>query len=398
MQSARAFGVHSAPAEGTAVLQRRKPAQTRVSCEWTRALRHSDIERLWAALHTVVCRHPLVRTCSRAGLLEAGPAHPYTDLTQELFTRLLAKQRFQYYLDANMTDAEIEFEISQLELSNLLTLELYKRHPESYRLVRRISKIVQTSTRFRRCDVDSVGVAPLRRLGDQVYGLREWPADKLRCPLHEVEHRVQDIPICTRDLRLVGRTGDVQVIITNPALEALILRVLTALDTAIDVRDIRRLVLSRLSVQDIYLVSLDGGSDEDELRKAPRLVDGRANPEQALLRREAETMANTAIDQLFQGLYKTVRGNVRRYDLMLNILWHFYLSAGRMNQLAAAAHLGVSDTLVHNYRRQIEQQLRALGFSDIESARRFETALSERVALLVQGSESARCAVGSCKH
>ncbi len=395
MQPSRAFGVHSASAEGSAGLQRRKPAQTRVSCEWTRALRHSDVERLWSALHNVVCRHPLVRTCYSAGLLEAGPANSYTDLTQELFTRLLAKQRFQYYLDANMTDAEIEFEISQLELSNLLTLELHKRHPESYRLARRISKIVQASARFRRCDVNRLGAAPPRRLGDQLYGLREWPADKPRRPLHEVEHRVQEIPVCTRDLRLVGRTGDVQVIISNPALEALILRVLTVLDTAVGVRDIRRLVLSRLAVQDIYLVPLDGGSHEDELRKSSSLVDGRANPEQDLLRREAETTANTAIEQFFQSLYKAVHGNARRYDLMLNILWHFYLSAGRMSQLATAAHLGVSDTLIYNYRRQIEQQLRALGFSDIESARRFETALSERVELLVRGHESARRAVGS---
>ncbi len=393
MQPSCAFGGHSAPAEGSAVLQRRKPAQTRVSCEWTRALRHSDVERLWGALHTIVCRHPLVRTCYNTGLLEAGPAHPYTDLTQELFTRLLAKQRFQYYLDANMTDAEIEFEISQLELSNLLKHELYKRHPESYRLAGRISKIVQASARFRRCDVNRGGVAPPRRLGDQLYGLREWPADKLRRPLHEVEHRVQELPVCTRDLRLVGRTGDVQVIISNSALEALILRVLTALDTAVDVRDLRRLVMSRLPVQDIYLVPLNG---DGESWKFCEPVDGGANPEQSLLRREAEQAAGERVEQFLQGLRQAARGKRRRYELMLTILWHCYLSPERqMTQLAAAARLGVSDTLVSSYRQHIERQLRALAFSEIGPARQFETALSERLSSLMRVGELARAAVGS---
>ena len=44
-----------------------------------------------------------------------------------------------------MSDYEIECEISQIELTNLLTAELRKRHPESYRLARRISTLIQSS-------------------------------------------------------------------------------------------------------------------------------------------------------------------------------------------------------------------------------------------------------------
>ncbi len=47
-----------------------------------------------------------------------------------------------------MTNAEIELEIGQIELSNLLTAELRKRYPESYRLARRISTLAQTSIGF----------------------------------------------------------------------------------------------------------------------------------------------------------------------------------------------------------------------------------------------------------
>lgn len=44
--------------------------------------------------------------------------------------QLLTKSRFQHYLDTAMTNAEIECEIGQIELTNLLTAELRKRHPE----------------------------------------------------------------------------------------------------------------------------------------------------------------------------------------------------------------------------------------------------------------------------
>jgi predicted transcriptional regulator len=73
---------------------------------------------------------------------------------------------------------------------------------------------------------------------------------------------------------------------------------------------------------------------------------------------------------------------------MLGVLWYCYLSPSHITQLEAAACLHVSDSLVSDYRRRIEQQLRALSLNGIEEARRFETALRERVRTLVfVGSE-----------
>src|SRR5437016_7554198 len=113
---------------------------------WVESLRTSDVNRLWAELHRIVSNHPLVRASRSAGLLiEEGATSAYTDLTQELFVQLLTKSRFQHYLDTEMTDAEIECEIGQIELTNLLRAELRKRHPESYRLARRISTLIQSS-------------------------------------------------------------------------------------------------------------------------------------------------------------------------------------------------------------------------------------------------------------
>jgi hypothetical protein len=367
-----------------------QPRQARAAFErqfrtgpWVESLRSSDVSRLWAELHRLVCHHPLVRASKSAGLLvEEGSHNAYTDLTQELFVQLLSKARFQHYLDTQMTDAEIECEIGQIELTNLLTSELRKRHPESYRLARRISTLIQSSANFRRFDTSGMDDEPHRRLADRVYGLSEWPSDKARRETHELEQRIQMIPVRQRDTRMVGCTGDSQIVIGNADLEDLIISVLEAADAPVDVRTLRSLVMSRLPVMDIYLVPL-GGDEGDEGGQAFEPVDGCENPEQGLLRRESEREAANFVDGFLKSLHETVRGKVKQYNRMLGVLWHCYLSPDHATQLEVAAALGVSDSLVSDYRRRIEQELRSLSFSEIEEARRFETALRERVRALV---------------
>ncbi|MCA1621768.1 MAG: hypothetical protein LC795_21345 [Acidobacteria bacterium] len=355
---------------------------------WVETLRRSDVSRLWTELQRLVVNHPLVRASYSAGLLveEGDRGSAYLDLTQELFVTLLAKSRFQHYLDSEMTDAEIECEVSQIELTNLLTAELRKRHPESYRLARRISTIIQSSANFRRVDSGAGEDEPHRRLVDRVYGLREWRADKQRRAQAELEERVHMIPVRQRDTRMVGCTGDAQIIISNSDLEDLIVSVLEACDSPVDVRTLRSLVMSRLPVMDIYLVPI-GGDDSDEGRGFEP-VDAGENPEQSLLRRESEDEAAGYVDNFLRGLHAAVRGKTKQYDRMLGVLWYCYLSPAHITQLEAAARLNVSDSLVSDYRRRIEQQLRALSLTGVEEARRFETALRERVhALVFVGSE-----------
>lgn len=358
------------------------------SAQWVNSLRRSDVSQLWTDLHRIVCHHPLVRASRSAGLLvEEGAQNAYTDLTQELFVLLLSKGRFQHYLDTGMTDAEIECEIGQIELTNLLTAELRKRHPESYRLARRISTLIQSSANFRRFDSSGMDDEPHRRLVDRVYGLSEWANGKQKRETHELEQRVQMIPMRQRDTRMVGCTGDAQVVISNSDLEDLIISVLEAADSPVDVRTLRSLVMSRLPVMDIYLVPL-GGDEGDEGGVHFEPVDVGDNPEEGLLRRESERAAAGYVDQFLKGLHESVRGKVKQYNRMLGVLWHCYLSPYHSTQLEVAATLGVSDSLVSDYRRRIEQELRALAFSEVEEARRFEMALRERVrALVLVGDE-----------
>jgi len=367
----------------TSLRAKRTAERMAKSGKWVESLRCSDVSRLWSELHRIVSHHPLVRASRSAGLLvEEGASGAYTDLTQELFVQLLSKNRFEHYLDTEMTDYEIECEIGQIELTNLLTAELRKRHPESYRLARRISTLIQSSSNFRRFDSSGTGDEPHRRLADRVYGLSEWADGKRRRDSHDVEQRVHIIPVRARDTRMVGCTGDSQVVISNSDLEDLIVSVLDAVDSPVDVRTLRSLVMSRLPVMDIYLVPLDGDDNDGEGNHFEP-VDKRENPEQGLLRRESENEAAGFVDHFLDNLHDTVRGKVKQYNRILGVLWHCYLSPIQSTQLEVAAVLGVSDSLVSDYRRRIETELRALSFSEVEEARRFEGALRQRVSELV---------------
>lgn len=372
----------------------RRPERHAKTARWVESLRSSDVNRLWSDLHRIVSHHPLVRASRSAGLLvEEGAGAAYTDLTQELFVQLLSKNRFEHYLDTEMTDYEIECEISQIELTNLLTAELRKRHPESYRLARRISTLIQSSTNFRRFDSSGIDDEPHRRLADRVYGLSEWNNDKPRRGAHDVEQRVQIIPVRQRDTRMVGCTGDSQVVISNPDLEDLIVSVLDAVDSPVDVRTLRSLVMSRLPVMDIYLVPLDGDDSDNENSNAYEPVDRRENPEEGLVRRESEREAAGYVDQFLVSLNEAVRGKVKQYNRIIGVLWYCYLSPDHATQLEVAAALGVSDSLVSDYRRRIEQELRALSFSEVEEAKQFELALREHVKTLVFEMEEKEVAV-----
>src|SRR5436190_23905578 len=120
---------------------------------WNDSLKISDVNQIWVELHRIVSSHPLVRASKRAGfLVEEGKYNAYTDLTQELFVALLSKERFQHYLDTEMSDAEIEAEISQIELTNMLTAELRTLYPAACRLARRVHTLLQPRAPFKAHD------------------------------------------------------------------------------------------------------------------------------------------------------------------------------------------------------------------------------------------------------
>jgi hypothetical protein len=360
------------------------PVRTHKVGKWNESLKSSDVNQIWIELHRIVSSHPLVRASKRAGfLVEEGKYNAYTDLTQELFVALLSKERFQHYIDTGMSDAEVEAEISQIELTNMLTAELRKRYPESYRLARRISTLIQTSKNFKRFDnVDNPEAH--RRLADRLYGLADWKIMKMRRDVQEMDERVKVVSFHKRDTRMVGCTGDAQIVISNVELEKLIIRVFKAIDSPVDVRSLRSFVMSRLPIMDIHLVPVGGSGDSDDDDKIHfEIPDTRQTPEEDYLRNEAESAAADFVDGFLMDLSKSVRGKTKQYDRMINVLWHCYLIADSGTQLEVAEMLGVSDSLVSDYRKRIEATLQQLSFDGINEARQFEKALKRRVRQMI---------------
>lgn len=352
--------------------------------KWNESLQASDVNQIWIELHRIVSSHPLVRASKRAGfLVEEGKYNAYTDLTQELFVALLSKDRFQHYIETGMSDSEVEAEISQIELTNMLTSELRKRYPESYRLARRISTLIQNSATFKR--FDNIGNPEAhRRLADRLYGLASWTETKMRRDVQEMDERVKAVSFHGRDTRMVGCTGDAQIVISNVELEKLIIRVFKAIDSPVDVRSLRSFVMSRLPIMDIHLVPVGGSGDsDDDDRVSFEIPDLRETPEQDFLRNEAENGAASFVDGFLENLNKSVRGKAKQYDRMINVLWHCYLISDSGTQLEVADMLGVSDSLVSDYRKRIEANLQQLSFDGINEARQFEKALKRRVREMI---------------
>jgi len=364
-----------------------------VTCAgWAECLRSSDAGQVWRRLHRLVRNHPLARTSQAAAEWATPDSHE--DLTQELFVKLLGKDRFRHYLDAGMSDREIETEISQIELTNLLTKGLRKRYPESYRLARRISLLLQTSRKFRRFDGAWGGGA--RRLGltDQTFGLSLWPDGMPTRPADELERRAGSVPVRRRDLRVKGRSGDTQLVIGNKELEGLIVEVLEAIDAPAGVRAIRSLVMSRLPLLDARLTQFRVAADEEDGWSRPfEPADAKPSPEQEALLRDAERLAGERVGEFLSRLSAEVGGKTRQYERILSVLWHCYLSTEHTTQLEVAARLGVSDSLVSNYRRRIERALRSLALTSVEEARRFEETLLAHVKNLAGSRASSHLQV-----
>lgn len=402
--------------------------------DWAALIAEEDVERLWNGLHQLVSRHPAVRplrfVTDGAAVSSAGEIN--ADLTQELFLELFQKQRFEHYLDNTYTSAEIENELTRIELPNLVGARLRRRYPESFRMARRVSALLKSSAAFRRFDggqqTDSVNGKPARRRGrpakkpraserpghdedhelealdglylsgddvspaeeageaeprrrrmvEQVFGLRQWSKVK---PLRDSGHftdLVKSVAMRRRDTRIVGRSATSQLILSNPELEKLIVEIFKAIDSPTDVRTIRQLVLSKIPIQDYNVSSLDEEVETGVRRSAARRTasDTRDTPEDALLRIEHGERVGELAREFLVRLRRVVNNNERRFSRLITTMWHFYFNPAGLSQLEIAELLGVSDSLVSDNRRLIETELKKLKLS-LEDGAIFAEALKQ---------------------
>lgn len=401
---------------------------------WADLLAEEDVEGLWNGLHQLVSRHPAVRPLHFAtdGAAVSSAAEINADLTQELFLELFQKQRFDHYIENHYTSTEIENELAHIELPNLVGARLRKRYPESFRMARRVSSLLKTSTRFRRMgepsDISTAGPQrkrrgrppkkskgqateleddqlesldineddlaeksngqPIRRrrMVNQVFGLRQWKNSKQVLDSGHFSEKIKDVPMRRRDTRMVGRSGSSQLILSNAELEELIVEVLRAIDSPADVRTLRQLVLSKIPLQDYNIASLDeqmrANNEGDTLHR--EAIDQRDTPEDELLRTEQDKHIAKLADDFLDSLRRAVNNNQRRYVRLLATLWHCYYDPEGPSQLEIADLLGVSDSLVSDNRRLIEHELKKLRLS-LEEGAIFSESLQQ---LIVQASHA----------
>lgn len=333
--------------------------------KWNEILSKADVQRIWAELYRVVKLHPLVRKAQNAGLLPEQEKCT-ARLAQEFFVTLLKKDRFQYYLNNKISDSEIEAELNQVELANILTAELKKNYPESYRLARRITTLIKTSSAFKKFQ---------RNKQSEAYGLAEWSDEKKVCSYQEAKERIRAVPSYKINITESEYTNDLESAISNNELERLIIRVLKAIDSPMDICNLRSLVISRLPVIDISIVPI---SEDEEIENK---IETRETPqsEQTIDKEEA---VSQKVEEFIKNLNQAVNRKTKQ-NRKIMIFWHCYLSDVRMTQEKVAQVLGVSESLVLDYCSQIESILRKLSFTDDIEAKQFEQKLKTKISAII---------------
>jgi hypothetical protein len=367
---------------------------------WIDILTANDNEALWGKLCSLIAKHSSIRLLYSRDELTGGRRHEiYSDLTQDLYLRLLEKNRWQYYLDNGYTSERIEQELNRLEVPNYVSVLHRQRYPEAYRLARRISDLIKTRREFRLYPVVGAAesaangfTAPSRKMVLQVYGLSWWPADKRIGYEGDLVEFIKDVPCRGRDVRRMGRGGGSQVIISNEDLMQLIIDIYAAIDTPLTIRHMRALVMSRLAIEDSRMVSLDAGlaSATDEMM-LPRLElpDERPTPLDALLAKEARQHIERTVEMLLQKMRNAVRNKPQRFHKLVNIAWSCYFDPASPSQTTIARRMNISDSLVSHYRAIFDSFVQNLNLS-VDDYILLNGILGSRLAVLKSEGASAR--------
>jgi len=348
---------------------------------WKTRIENSDAQSLWRSLHRLVSAHPL--THSALGYSRSSVHHTHSsslsDLTQDLYLLLLRKGRFNHYIISQMSDAEIEREIFQIELTNLLIGNLRRRRPENYRIVRRVSGALENDPRFRQFRQRDGHTARYRQASEAVYGLSGWRDDKPVKDSGTFIDLINHLPMRVRNRRRTGCTGDAQVIVSNQDLVELLVEIFEAIDSPAPLRVLRQLALSKLPVCDPEMTAIDDEVNEERQGGAYDWIAAtEASPEQIALMKEQEREARRAAPEFLNHLSLMVRSNPQRTERLWRVLWHCFLDADEPSQLEIAEMVGLSDSSVSDYRRKIEAELRKLNFTP-EQAPAFAEELDEQL-------------------
>ena len=330
---------------------------------WVEMISGGNAEAIWARLYHIVSRHSAVRSYHAANSWSKESLQDFCcDVTQELFLRLQKKNRWDYYLEAGYTNERVEHELYGIEVPNLISQFLRERYPESYRLARRISNLLLTSKEFQRFDRSKANrlegeqpneAAPVSKMVQQVYGLADWSLDK---PIDSQQHlaeKIKEVPHRIRDTRRAGRGSTSQVVISNTDLTHLLVEIFQAIDTPTDVRTMRTLALSKLTVEDSQIIAMDEAVILDADKEPLKIdyADSKPNPEEVILEKEMAAQMDVLADDILQRCLERVRNKPQRFQKLVEVVWHYYFNQDTSSQTHIAKLMDISDSLVSHYRK-----------------------------------------------
>jgi hypothetical protein len=358
---------------------------------WIEALESNDVEALWAKLFNLISKHSSVRMLYPPNEVSTDMLRDnYCDLTQDLFLKLFEKQRWQYYLAHGYSDEKIQQELYRIEVPNMITLLQRDRHPESYRIARRISDLIKTRAEFQHFSAStssaSNGAHNCNKMVLKHYGLSIWSADKTIKHESDLSELIKGVSFRTRDIRRTGRGAGSQVVISNEDLVRLIVDVFTAIDTPLAIRKMRALVMSKLPIEDSRTVSLNaappGSSSPETDLPYLDVSDKRPTPLENLLAKERWLEIEALADEMLNVLKEQVRNKPARYKKLLRVVWHCYFDPASLSQTSLARMMGISDSLVSHYRGIFDSFIRTLNLS-IDEFIMLNGALSRRLAAII---------------
>ena len=358
---------------------------------WLEALTNNDVETLWAKLFNLISKHSSVRMLYPPNEFSSETVRDnYCDLTQDLFLRLFEKKRWQYYLDHDYSDERIQQELYRIEVPNMITLLQRDRHPESYRIARRISDLIKTRAEFQHFSSSnsstSDGPHNCNKMVLKLYGLSVWPADKPVKADSDLSELVKSVTFRTRDIRRTGRGAGSQVVISNDDLVQLIVDVFATIDTPLSVRKMRAVVMSKLPIEDSRMVSINAptpaSTNPDADLPYIDLSDTRPTPLETLLQKEKWLQIEELADDALKVLKELVRNKPNRYKKLLRVAWHCYFDPASLSQTSLARVMGISDSLVSHYRGIFDSFIRGLDLS-IDDYILLNGALSRRLAAII---------------
>jgi hypothetical protein len=359
--------------------------------DWIEILKTNDNEALWNKLCGLIAKHSSTRLLYSHDEMAGSRRHEiYSDLTQDIFLRLLEKNRWQYYLDNGYTSEHIEQELNRIEVPNYISVLQRERYPEAYRLARRISELIKSHSEFRLYSIPSYtdnvaaneSARPSRKMVLQVYGLSRWPADKRTGYEGDLLERIKDVPCHRRDVRRMGRGGGSQVIISNEELMQLIVDIFIAIDTPLAIRYMRALAMSKLAIEDSRLVSLDAGlmsAGEDATLPGLDLPDTRPTPLDTLLAKERRQNLEQMVEMLLQQMRHAVRNKPQRFHKLVCIAWSCYFDPSSPSQTSIAREMNISDSLVSHYRGIFDSFVQNLNLT-VDEYIQLNTILGHRLA------------------